>query len=135
MTGTGETRAATMELQRLAAALASAKRWAAAEVAAALAVESDPRSADAWMLLGMARAHQGEGLAAIRAYQRVVAERPKDVEAWTALGELHLQRLEYDGAAAALREAMQLDPAAQHPAGRRARFAAANAIGTLKASA
>ena len=117
---------------KLAALCLRDKDWDAAEAAAILAVSADRDCAEGWLALGVTRARRSEHQAALIAYMEALRLRPDDVSCWTDVGELYISLLRYPEAAAALRQAMVLDPEAMHPAGRRARAVAAQTMGELK---
>ncbi|MCC6808856.1 MAG: hypothetical protein IT381_15625 [Deltaproteobacteria bacterium] len=95
--------------------------------AAELATAADPKSYDAWMALGAARARSKQEAAALHAYAHAAGLRADDVRLWCDVGELKLSLLDYKGAAQALSRAIDLDPKAQTPAGKRAQALVAKA--------
>lgn len=103
-----------------------------AEAAAELAAAADPSSFDAWMTLGATRARRKQERAALEAYAQAAAIRPTDVRLWCDVGEIKLLLHDYEGAAKALRLAMDADPQAQTPAGRRAQALVAKTFAKIK---
>ncbi|MCC6806645.1 MAG: hypothetical protein IT381_04420 [Deltaproteobacteria bacterium] len=122
-------------LTKLAAHLLAEKDPAAAEGAAEAAATLDPRSFDAWFVLAVARARQEDRAGAVFAYLQALEIVPGHIGCWTDLGELYIALLDYKRAAAALRQAMMLDPHALNPAGRRARAVAGKTMTRLKKQA
>jgi len=119
-------------LARLAAAFHGAQDFPAAEAAAELAAECRPDLFEAWALLGAARAKQKKLAEAEPAYERALSLRPNDITSLTDLGEVQVQLMAYDKAAAHLRKALELDPTATHPSGRRARAVIGRTLALLK---
>jgi cytochrome c-type biogenesis protein CcmH/NrfG len=122
-------------LLKLAALQLREKDYASAEAAALLVTAADPTSADAWLIVGVARAKRDEHARALPAYLRALELRPSDISAWTDLGEVYLTLLRNEEAAAAFRQAIRLDPEALHPAGRRARAVVGRTLSELKRAA
>ncbi len=116
---------------QMASALVQSEDLEAAEGAAELATIADPQHADAWLTLGIVRARRNEYTRAIPDYIRALELRPDDVSSWCDLGELYTLMGDYQKAAAALRQAMVLDPNADHPAGRRARAIVGRSLARL----
>lgn len=100
--------------------------------AAELAVASDPRSFQGWMCLGATRARAKQEKSALDAYARAAELNSNDVRLWCDVGELKLALLDYTGAAKALQLAMQQDPKAETPAGRRAQALVAKTFAKLQ---
>jgi cytochrome c-type biogenesis protein CcmH/NrfG len=117
---------------KLAAHFLKDKRFDAAEGAAEIAASLMPKSFDAWFLLAVARARQEDRAGAAFAYLKALEIVPGHIGCWTDLGEIYVALLEYKKAAAALRQAMLLDPDAQHPSGRRARAVVGKVVTKLK---
>lgn len=119
---------------RNAAAFLRAGNPLAAELLAEKAVE-DPALAEAWLVLGIARAKRLRHADAAPCFLRVLELQPNNIDAWTDLGEVYLALGRYDGAAAALKQAITLDPNALHPSGRRARAVVGRTYALLKKNA
>lgn len=92
-----------------------------AELAAKTVLATDRDNHAAWMILGGSVAKQKYFRLAVQCFEHALRLRPNDVDAWVALGESFVSLLDYKGASVALRRALELDPRAEHPAGRRAR--------------
>lgn len=103
-----------------------------AQSAAEAAVACDPNSMDAMASLGVTLAKNKEFSRAVVCFERVVQQRPSDIAQWTNLGECYLATLKYSEAATAFRHAMELDPASEHPQGRRARAIVARTLMKLQ---
>lgn len=121
-------------LTRLAAAFHVAEDFPAAEAAADLATQCLPDLFEAWALLGAARARQKKIIEAEPAYERAVRLRPNDITTLTDLGEVEIQLMAYEKAADYLRRALELDPEAKHPSGRRARAVIGRTLALLRTS-
>ena len=117
---------------QLSAAFVNENDLEAAEGAAEFAVAADKASFDAWLMLGVCRARKKNYEPAVPCYVKALELRPDDVAAWCDLGELFTLMMDYDRAAAALRQAMTLDPNADHPSGRRARAIVGRTLAMLK---
>jgi tetratricopeptide (TPR) repeat protein len=91
-----------------------------AEASAEVAVEADPKSYDAWCVLGSVRARKKEAGKALEAYAKAAAIDAKNPRLWCDVGEIKLSLFDYDGAAKALEMALNLDPKAATPGGARA---------------
>lgn len=117
---------------RLGAAAFAKEDFAAAIVAAECACQADAACFDAWLLLGAVLARTKQERPAVEAYLKALSLKPDDVRAWADLGELYTLLLKYDEAVAALRQAILLDPKAEHPAGVRARAVAGRTMALLK---
>lgn len=100
--------------------------------AAELATAADPRSFEAWMTLGATRARAKEERTALAAYARAAELNSTDVRLWCDVGELKLLLQDYSGAAKALKLAMDADPKADTPAGRRAQALVAKTYAKLQ---
>ena len=120
-------------LTRLAAGFHVAEDFPAAETTAELATQCAPNLFEAWALLGAARGRQKKLTEAKVAYERAVALRPNDIVTLTDLGEVEIQLMEYEKAAGYLRRALELDPKATHPSGRRARAVVGRTLALLRA--
>ena len=118
--------------RRVATQLALAGDLPHAEMAALLSARLDETDPRAWANLGAIRARAKDHPGAVEAYLEVLKRSPTDIEAWTNIGELYIVLLDFEKAAAALRQAMQLDPQAKHPAGRRARIVVAFTVKRMK---
>lgn len=118
-----------------AAAAVEAQRWDEAAEHARAVTASEPKSFEAWVLLGIASARQKNLREAIGCFQRALEQRPNDVQAWVDLGECCLGISDWARAGKALGRAIELDPKSQHPAGRRARALAGRAIVRLRSAA
>jgi Tfp pilus assembly protein PilF len=116
----------------LAAKLCQGGDFIAAEGAAEAALLMTPTEHDAWVVLGTAHARQGHHERAVRCFEQAIALAPNDVASHTDLGELLLELGAYSRAAAALERAMELDPKAEHPSGRRARAIVAKTLTKLR---
>lgn len=116
-----------------AATLVDEKDLAGAEATAELATCVDPTAFGAWMLLAQVRVRLSEEERALEAYARAAQLDPKDVRLWCDVGELKLILLDYAGAAKALKLAIDADPGAETPAGRRAQFLVARTYAKLGA--
>ena len=103
-----------------------------AQTAAAMACVAAPAMPEAWVALGVARARHGDHAGAVEPFIKALALRPRDVQLWCDLGECYVTLMKYAEAAAALKQAMLLDPNLQHPAGRRARAVAAKTMAQLR---
>lgn len=91
-----------------------------AEAAAEVAVNADPSYFDAWMVLGSVRARRKEAGKALEAYAKAAAIDAKNARLWCDVGEIKLSLFDYEGAAKALGLALECDPKATTPGGRRA---------------
>jgi tetratricopeptide (TPR) repeat protein len=91
-----------------------------AEAAAEVAVSADPVYFDAWMVLGSVRARRKEAGKALEAYAKAAALDSKNARLWCDVGEIKLSIFDYEGAAKALEMALNVDPNAKTPGGRRA---------------
>lgn len=122
-------------LLRLAAAQLGEKRHDEAllllEVVSEL-VSEGPLMFDLHSLRAMALARGKEYQSAVQSYLAALNIRPNDLECWTDLGEAYVALGEYQLAAQALKQAMQIDPKAEHPSGRRARAIAGRTTAMLK---
>lgn len=116
----------------LAATFLQADDLEGAEAAAELATSCDESSGDAWIALGVARARQKKWELAAEAYEKAAALKPTEVGVWTDLGETYVSMSEFIKAAAALKQACELDPKAEHPAGRRARAVVGRTLAILR---
>ena len=103
-----------------------------AEGAAELATAIAPEDADAWAALGAARAKAKNYRDAVPAYLEALRLRPTDIACWTDLGETYVYLFELTHAAAALERALELDPEAEDPWGRRARAIVARVVRQLR---
>ena len=103
-----------------------------AESAAELAVAADPRSFDGWLALGAARALGKKESSALAAYARAAEVEPNNARLWCDVGELKLLLLDYEGAAQALKFALDADPKGETPGGRRAQGLIARTYAKLK---
>lgn len=116
---------------RLGAQAFAEDEFAGALAAAQLAVKADPNHFAAYALLAASLARLKHLRPAIEAYIQALRLEPTDVSCWTDLGELYVLTMQYEEAAAALRQAMQLDPDAKHASGRRARAIAGRTMALL----
>lgn len=116
----------------LAAKLLEDGELVAAEGAAEAALALAASTHDAWVVLGTAHARQRKHERAVVCFEQAVAIDPKDVGSYVDLGESLLELGAYARAAAALDKAMSLDPAAEHPSGRRARAIVAKTLSKLR---
>lgn len=116
----------------LASAFVKDEDFTSAEASAELATACDPRSHEAWVMLGITRSRLKEYERAFPCYVRALELRPDDIASWCDLGELFTLMMDYDRAAAALRQAMILDPSGDHPSGRRARAIVGRTLAMLK---
>lgn len=126
-------RYAALVLRRLGCHLADAGRFEEAENAALASLEQADDDPVAWVLLGSVRAQLKRYAEAVDPYVQALKRNAADISTWTNLGELYISLLDFDKAAAALRQAMLLDPTAIHPAGRRARVVVASTLRKLQA--
>jgi cytochrome c-type biogenesis protein CcmH/NrfG len=117
---------------RLAAMFLKEKDYEGVAAAAEAATQRDPKSFEAWSLLGMARAKLKLYETAIPPYLKAAELRPDEVTTFTALGELMLGIADFGRSAQALRRACELDPKAETPAGRRARALIGRTIAKLR---
>jgi cytochrome c-type biogenesis protein CcmH/NrfG len=117
---------------KLAAQNIKEKDFDSAEAAAEVATACDPKLAEAWISLGVARAKLKNFAEAVPCYHKALELRPDDIACWTDLGELYVGLLDYPRAAEALKQAMLLDPEAEHPFGRRARAIVGRALSMLR---
>lgn len=120
------------QFSRVAAAFLADKDLALAEASAEIATQCEPSYAPGWLILGSALARKGDFKEAVPAYLRALELRPGDIAAWCNLGELYISLLDYPKAAQALKQAMTLDPKAEHPSGIRARIVVVNTLKMLK---
>ncbi len=116
----------------LAAQFIEKKELDAAQAAAEAAVACDGQNPDALGALGVTLAKNKEFGRAAVCFEKVVALRPSDVASWTNLGECQLSAMKYKEAAEAFKQAMELDPKSEHPAGRRARAIVARTLMKLQ---
>ena len=72
-------------------------------------LNADPKDGNALYLMAEALRDLGDGLRALDMYRRCVMVEPKFSPAWSGLGVLHLNGLEYDEAARALNRAIRED--------------------------
>lgn len=91
-----------------------------AESAAEVAAEADSGSYDAWYVLGSIRARKKEAGKALECYAKAAAIDSKNARLWCDVGEIKLSLFDYEGAAKALEMALNVDPKATTPGGRRA---------------
>lgn len=105
----------------LATALLHDGDFAGAEAAAAVVSDADPTLVEAWVVLALSWTRRKRHDRAVAPYLRALEQRPESVELWADLGECYLEIPDYNGAAAALKQAIELDPNSDSPAGRRAR--------------
>ncbi len=89
---------------------------AAAEVATAL----DPKLFDGWLVRACALARSQRVAEALLCYGQAAQVDAKNVRVWTDMAELHLGLLDFASAAECLKKAIDLDPHAETPAGKRA---------------
>ncbi|MCC6807691.1 MAG: tetratricopeptide repeat protein [Deltaproteobacteria bacterium] len=120
------------KLASLAHAVAADGDFGAAQAAAQMATTADPKCFDAWVMLGLAHAKQNKPSRAAPCFVKALELRPDDVACWTDLGECLTMLMDYPRAAAAFRQAMLLDPNADHPSGRRARAVVGRTIALLR---
>lgn len=85
------------------------------------AVKREPNRVDLLNALGIALARALRPVDALRYLQKSLLLAADDVEVLCVVGELSVERLDYDTAAKVLKRCLELDPKAQHPAGVRAR--------------
>lgn len=117
---------------KLAVGLLSDEDIEGALAAAEVAVSCDPQSFLAWSALGTAAARAKQFSRAATAFLRAAEQKPEDVSSWTDAGECYLQLADYHAASDCLRQAMENDPEAKHPSGRRARALVGRTIALLK---
>ncbi len=87
-----------------------------AAVAFECAVARDSQNPRFHAALGALAQRRGEVTDAVAHYKRAVALGLDDVEVWANLGELELELLSFEAAAAAFRRALEHTPGAAHPA-------------------
>jgi Flp pilus assembly protein TadD len=133
-TNTPEEKVETGDPLPLAAAAVEAKRWQEAMEHAQAATVLDSKSFEAWVLLGIAKARLKDLREAVLCFQRALEQRPDDLQTWVDLGEVCLGINDFHRAGKALGRAIELDPNAEHPAGRRARALAGRAIIRLRSN-
>lgn len=117
---------------RLAMQLLRDEDLVGAVACAEVATMCDPQHFAAWLALGTANARAKRFRQGAAAFLRAAEQRPDDVVAWTDAGECYVQLRDYEAAAQCLRQAMENDPQAKHPAGRRARALVGRTIALLK---
>lgn len=98
------------------------RHYAAAEAYLRDALALAPDDADAQVALGLTLAVTQREDEAVAWLQRGVASAEKRLDAWCALGEIYVARLDYQKAATALGKCLELDPDGTHPHGVRARM-------------
>lgn len=103
-----------------------------AEGAAEMAVTLDAANARAWSALGAARARLKRYTLAVPAFLEALKLAPQDITCWTDLGETYVYLMDFEHAAAALQQALLLDPEAKDPWGRRARAIVVRVMKQLK---
>lgn len=103
-----------------------------AEAAGKLAVAAAPKMALAWHLLGDALAQKRKDTEALVALQQARDLDPKNVRVWVDIAEVHISRIEYAAAIAALKKARELDVDGKTPAGRRAQMLIMQTLMTLE---
>jgi Flp pilus assembly protein TadD len=105
--------------------------FSGAQAAARLALEREPNRFEPWSLFACSAASRRHYVAAAGAFLEALKRKPDDVGCWTNLGEVYLALMQIEEASA-LRQAMELDPQALHPAGKRARAIVAKTIARTK---
>ncbi len=93
----------------------------AAAVAFEMAVAASPKEPRYAAALGCVLQRRGQSKEAIAAYEKACAPGLNDIDVWTNLAELLLERLDVDAALPALEKALALDQKGVQPAGLRAR--------------
>jgi cytochrome c-type biogenesis protein CcmH/NrfG len=76
---------------------------------------------EAWIALGIARAHERQTEGAIDAFQQAVARDAAAISAWCMMGELAIELKRYRLALAAFERCFELDPQGRDPHGARAK--------------
>jgi tetratricopeptide (TPR) repeat protein len=89
---------------------------ACGELATALA----PDAASGWLVRGAAAARLGREAQALLCYGAAARLDPKNTRVWVDLAEIQLSALDYASAAKDLKRALETDPTAKSPAGKRA---------------
>jgi Flp pilus assembly protein TadD len=102
-----------------------------AEATAELATLLDGKSFPAWMVLGAARARRDDEEGALEAYGHAAEINSSHPRLWCDVGELKLILLDYAGAAKAFSLAIDADPKAATPAGKRAQYLVAKTVAKL----
>jgi len=105
---------------------------AVAALAALLAVQVAPSDAEAHLLHGLALARGKQFAGAAEALRCSLTIDDTSIPAWTSLGEVLLEALDYRAAKVAFEQVMRLDPHALDPYGRRARVVVAKTLQRLK---
>jgi cytochrome c-type biogenesis protein CcmH/NrfG len=103
-----------------------------AEGAAELALALDAEEPGAWAALGAARAKMKRYAEAVPAYLEALKRRPDDIASWTDLGEVYVYLMDFEHAAQALKQALELDPDGRDLWGRRARAIVARVVKQLR---
>jgi protein O-GlcNAc transferase len=81
-----------LQLLREGAACLAAKQFVPAQRLAEQAVSIDARDADAWHLVGVALARQGQHARAVDAIERAIALRPASTQFHANLGNAHYEQ-------------------------------------------
>lgn len=103
---------AYLELGDLCLADKARKREALAAYEKALTLA--PHNASARFSFATGLAANGQVDRALKEFEQVARERPKDPEPWRTIGRLHAERHRFDAAAAALDNALKLQPKSIH---------------------
>jgi tetratricopeptide (TPR) repeat protein len=80
-----------------------------------IAVNKNPRRAEAWIQVGYCKVKQGKNRDAIRAFQEAIRLRPNSVEAYNKLGDAYFYSGSFNEAIEAYKQATRINP--RHPEG------------------